>query len=55
MASSKMTEFNELFAPFDENYASEIAEKMQTQTGTSNDQYLMPQGLDPLELEKLNN
>lgn len=37
MAVGNLKEFSEMFAPFDENYALEIAEKMLGGTGASPD------------------
>lgn len=52
-----MKGFSEMFAPFDENYASELAEKLINNKGKEDNllsmEQALPAGIDPVELEKL--
>ena len=61
MAGTNFKEMSEFFSPFDENYATELADQLGTQ-GTKKNASInesfdgfnnLPPGIDPIELEKI--
>ena len=54
MASNNLKEFSEMFAPFDENYAMDLAEKVMAATNVP-ESGSIPVGLDPNELDRIVN
>ena len=61
MATGNIKKFSDLFAPFDENYALDLAEKMMNQNKQpakedeflSSNNMILPIGLDSSELENI--
>ena len=59
MAAGNLKEFSQMFEPFDENYAMDLADKMlnrkQSDSNLDPSQMVLPPGLDPNLLEQIQN
>ena len=57
MAAGNLKEFSQMFEPFDENYAMDLADKMlnrkQSDSNLDPSQMVLPPGLDPNLLEQI--